>query len=494
MLLTRNIITGKLRQLTCRYELVKRKAKGWLYPRAPLGVMSVTVGQHVPLPLLWVPFIRWKIIGNGIEIGDKTFCAAEDKVGKSARHKLICNIGFLSLGISYDVTIVPWETKPRSLIFNKQPGRYTILGCFDDKVFFTDETSLYSSSNCFRSREFIANIEWKQTYRSDRSLLLNSPAGWFLRTDGGVIHSNDLKSWSVAVEIGSRGMFQHLDFIYDHEESKTYVFAAEYSTDPERRHGIFRGEYGKDGTIRWTKCFEFYSSKEGKASGEYLPSARHIHVLSIDKKTGWLWVATGDSDRESGIFVSKDNGKTFEVFTAGSQEYRTLMLLFTEDYLYWNMDTHTQDQKVFRVPRLQLDSLLRPLSQLNDILQSDGEEMAACKEIVANLPYGAQWYGVIVKNSKGEDELLMSASPESQVPETGEQPHRDWNARIFAIKELNSGKPLVSEVCCAPPLPTLKGKARRYCRVDPRCQDEHGNIYFMGQNSLLSGALIGRLY
>ena len=494
MYFIRNYLLRYYRNSMCRYSLIKRKAKGWLFPHAPLGVMSLTAGQHVPLPLLWLPGTRWHVAGNGITVGDRTFWAAEDKVGKRARHKLICEICLIKVRISYDVTIVPWETNTRALVFKRSLGRYTVLGCFGDKVFFTDESSLYASSDGFKSQELITRLMWKQTYRSDRSLLLNTPAGWFLRTDGGVIHSTDLKNWSVAVEIGSRGMFQHLDFIHDQEASKTCVFAAEYSTDPERRHGVFRGVYGQDGTARWTKCFEFYSSKEGKASAECLPSARHIHVLTIDRKTGWLWVTTGDTDRESGIFVSRDRGETFEVFTAGSQQCRTLMLLFTEEYLYWNMDTHSRDQKIFRVPRLHLNSLLRPLNQLNDILLSDNEEAITCSEVVASLPYGAQWYGVIVKNPEGEDELLMSASPESQVPETGEQPHRDWNARIFSIKGLNSGKPLVSEVCCAPPLPGLKGKSRRYCRVDPRCQDEHGNIYFMGHNSVLSGALTGRLY
>ena len=113
----RNYILKKYRISMCRYSLIKRKAKGWLFPRAPLGVMSLTAGQHVPLPLLWLPGTRWHVVGKGITVGDRTFWAAEDKVGKRARHKLICETGLIKVRISYDVTIVPWETNTRALVF-----------------------------------------------------------------------------------------------------------------------------------------------------------------------------------------------------------------------------------------------------------------------------------------------------------------------------------------------------------------------------------------
>ena len=454
--------------------------------------MSVTIGEWQSLPLSSTLVIYWKVENNdNFKIKNNKITAKNEQLGKHSRGIIRGYIFGIKLPIRISVTAVPWKVKRNALTLKKEIGKYTIMGHFDGETYCTDNNNLFSIKK--NKLKHISRIPWKLKYRSDRSHLLKTPVGWFLRTDGGVVQSPDLINWSVAVEIGVRGMFQHLDYYHDIEKDIFYIYAAEYTTEPDRRDGIYQGIYHRDGTYAWTRIYEFYSSKEGNASYSNFPAARHIHVLTVDKKTGYVWIATGDSDRESGIFYSKDHCNTFEVFALGSQEYRTLMLIFTEQYLYWNMDTHSQDQRIYRVHR---KALAHPLTKIrkrngNFIIKNNNE--LSTRETVATLPYGAQWYGTIIKDFQGKDILLMSASPESQVPKTKEKPHRDWNCRIFAIEELDSEMPVVYEALCAPIHPDITGKAKRYHRIDPRCQDQHGNIYFMAHNSIYDGALIGKL-
>lgn len=502
--------------------------RSYLFPGA---VISLTVNKPKPLPLAWSKFLRWKVASGKAEMQSNTLVVREEAVGSEARSKIEAILPWGQVITSFDITTVPWPVGPYRVNMLEELGMHTIVGSFGNKVLFTDERSLFCTEDGFQTRKALGPLPSIQRYRSDRSPIVKTEAGYFFRTDTAVLRSHDLEKWSVEIEIPARAMFQHFDHWFDRDTGTTYVFAGEYSTESDRRHGIYRGRYTKDGGVEWERLFEFYSSREGQESPGLFPSVRHIHVVTVDQKTGWLWVATGDSDRESGLFVSKDRGKTFTPFALGSQNYRTLMVHFTDKYVYWNMDTHKKDQSVFRVAREHLDTPITPIvtgsqtevgktymklysakkdiipvrpgqkyveteprrvSQKSAAVIMDGDSMQHC-ETVATLPYGTQWYGIEVKDDTGKPMLLMSASPESQVPDTKEVPHRDWNSRLFALYDLESDAPKVMEVYVAKPKDGLNKKQSRYNRIDPRCQDQDGNIYFMAHNSIHTGALKGRL-
>lgn len=447
----------------------------------PFGVLSVTVKRRFPLPYSRIPGAKWEVSGNHAVIEDSCLYISSDSVGSNAKGQLFFTWFFYRKVFEY--TVVPWKVDHNALSFKKSPGRYTVLACSDSNVLFTTEKNLFKAKSGFEGGySRLCYLPWEQKYRSDRSLLLKTPCGWFLRTDGGVVRSQDLKHWEVAVDIGVRGMFQHLDYWFEKTNGITYVFAGEYTTDPTRRHGVYRGVYKDDRCLYWSRVYEFFSSEEGNLDSSNRPAARHIHVVTVDKETGYIWVATGDSDTESGIFLSKDLGNSFSAVFSGDQKFRTLMLIFTKKYVYWNMDTHLEDQCIFRIPRDVVADIPAGRASSSNTNYKD-------VEVVAELPYGAQWYGIKVKNKKNEEQLIMSAGPESQVPETGEKPHRDWNGRIFCVSKLDADEPEVQELAALPPKAGLKGKARRYCRVDPRCQGDDNVIYFMGNNSVYDGCI-----
>lgn len=78
---------------------------------------------------------------------------------------------------------------------------------------------------------------------------------------------------------------------------------------------------------------------------------RHIHGVFRDPYTNLLWVTTGDENEESWIFsLSRD---TYEVnfSLGGSQTYRAVTLLFTEDYIYYGTDTPREQNYIYRFKR-----------------------------------------------------------------------------------------------------------------------------------------------
>ena len=104
------------------------------------------------------------------------------------------------------------------------------------------------------------------------------------------------------------------------------IYWGEYWLNPKREEVyIYKSE---DKGETW---FPVYKFPKGKI--------RHVHALQYDLYTGYLWVATGDKDHESMIGYSVDGGKTFKFIGSGSQIWRTMSLIFTEDAIYWGMDS-----------------------------------------------------------------------------------------------------------------------------------------------------------
>lgn len=461
------------------HYLLRKIIQKLMQPKAPYGVLSIQVGESLKLPLSWLPGISWKVNGVGGILRDGKLCVDENRIGKESIISLTCSSVFMPEKLEYQATVVEWPVDYSRLEITKKLGALSIIGQFNNDLITTMNRKLYLGMGA--KKLFLTDLPWAQKYRSDRSLLLDTEAGWFLRTDGGVVKSKDLIDWEVSVEIGKRGMFQQLDYLKCGDT--LFVFTGEYSTEGVDTHSVYRGEYLSGESVgEWEKKYTFGSSKQRKEGLGWERYARHIHVVCTDKKTDQLWVATGDNNEETAILVSNDYGETFHEFAIGEQKYRTLMILFTENYVYWNMDTHLQDQCVFRVKKKDIDDILSGSVAVED-----------CEEVVAKLPYGAQWYGITVMSDSYKEGILMSASPESQVPGTKEKPHRDWNARLFLIEELEGERPITTEVGLFPPDKNISGKTRRYNRVDPRIQGEDGSIYFMSHNSVIKGSLVGRI-
>jgi hypothetical protein len=108
---------------------------------------------------------------------------------------------------------------------------------------------------------------------------------------------------------------------------------------------IYFGEYGsnydykkvpiyvsKDNGESWKICFEFESRE-----------IRHIHGVFEDIYTNTLWVCTGDTNNESKIIQTNFDFSILKIIGSGSQDFRTCSIFFSNQYVYWNMDSHIDD-------------------------------------------------------------------------------------------------------------------------------------------------------
>ena len=154
----------------------------------------------------------------------------------------------------------------------------------------------------------------------------------FYRTGGKIfIGTQGLSHWKLIYE-GKRAIKDSMVWI----ESEHAVLFTEYSTGVvQSQHKLFK-YYVDSGKLE--VILTFYTTDEHNQMG-LLPFCRHIHVLQQDPYSGNIYLGTGDTDDESAIYRSTDNGNTFQMLGHGSQLWRTLSFLFTETHVLWNTDS-----------------------------------------------------------------------------------------------------------------------------------------------------------
>jgi hypothetical protein len=113
------------------------------------------------------------------------------------------------------------------------------------------------------------------------------------------------------------------------------VYFGEYLTTP-RPHQVrvFRGSH--DGT-EWDVVHTFFS-------GEIF----HVHSIQYDPYRSRYWITTGDSDVESKVLYTDDNFKSIQLLGGGSQDWRVVSLMITNDNLYWGSDNDHEPAGIFR--------------------------------------------------------------------------------------------------------------------------------------------------
>lgn len=77
----------------------------------------------------------------------------------------------------------------------------------------------------------------------------------------------------------------------------------------------------------------------------------HVHAIHQDPYEDRLWVTTGDYDGQCKLITTDDEFKTVEVLGDGSQNWRAVSLLFTEDRIVWGMDSPLSEVYVVSMDR-----------------------------------------------------------------------------------------------------------------------------------------------
>ncbi|HEX2946480.1 MAG TPA: hypothetical protein VHT96_11050 [Clostridia bacterium] len=122
-----------------------------------------------------------------------------------------------------------------------------------------------------------------------------------------------------------------MGFNWDEAATGTIIIA-HYNIDTCQNSSLWRST---DGGRTYTKCL----SK--RAKGNVSPEIRHWHDIQCDPYTGYWWAASGDSDAESMIVISADDGATWiEAYHGGNA--RVINFVFTATKVYWGTEDNAQ--------------------------------------------------------------------------------------------------------------------------------------------------------
>ena len=78
---------------------------------------------------------------------------------------------------------------------------------------------------------------------------------------------------------------------------------------------------------------------------------RHIHGVYQDAYTGLVWITTGDENNEAAIYCTDIEFKSIEKILYGSQQIRTIKLLFDENYIYFGSDAPNETNYLYRMEK-----------------------------------------------------------------------------------------------------------------------------------------------
>ena len=91
-----------------------------------------------------------------------------------------------------------------------------------------------------------------------------------------------------------------------------------------------------------------YDENEFTAVFEFAPGrVRHIHSIIPNPKDECVYILTGDSDSESGIWVAKNNFGSVEPLLVGDQKYRSCICFLTDNGFVYATDTPERENMIF---------------------------------------------------------------------------------------------------------------------------------------------------
>lgn len=127
-----------------------------------------------------------------------------------------------------------------------------------------------------------------------------------------------------------------------------YLIFAEYTRPDGEPANIWRVSKPYDNPSNWKIVY----ASSGK--GEEYREVEHFHSVNYDYFTGRYYVISGDTARESKIFMSSDEGKSFSVVYGGDGDEstrlraRAINMVFTQDCAYYGSDQGPFLIRVFR--------------------------------------------------------------------------------------------------------------------------------------------------
>ena len=118
-----------------------------------------------------------------------------------------------------------------------------------------------------------------------------------------------------------------------------------------RDNNLYYGEYRSNKERAKTFIWKFDNEKLTWEIAWTFEGIRHIHGVFYDDITESIWVTTGDSNSESGIWVTKNNFISLKKIVGDSQQFRAVQLLFDKNYVYFGSDAPNEQNYIYRMLR-----------------------------------------------------------------------------------------------------------------------------------------------
>lgn len=206
-----------------------------------------------------------------------------------------------------------------SFIYSTHDTTFSII---DNKLFFS---SINNHGKVFCSNFTLVDLFYNQ---------MICKYGYYVIRTGGLIYvSSDLHNWKMIFN-GARGIKQSMVIV--HNENGYELLFSMYTPGTNYVRHYLRSYNLETGitSVRMT----FYTAEDYNTYG-LSPQARHIHFLVEDPYSDLIFMGTGDIDDQSAIYFSDDLGITFKRLGGGNQRWRSLSMIFTKEYIFWNMDS-----------------------------------------------------------------------------------------------------------------------------------------------------------
>jgi hypothetical protein len=185
---------------------------------------------------------------------------------------------------------------------------------------------------------------------------------------------------------------------------------------------------------------------------------RHVHGVFYDPYRKSFWVTTGDTNEEVGIWRSDDQFRTLVKVAGGTQQFRAVQLLFTEDYVYFGSDAPGELNYLYRMDR-------------------EGKRVEQLASVGGSVFYGCR-IGEVLVFSTAVEPSEVNSRPFAEVWVSGDglnwNKFREFKKDFLSLKYFQYGQVLFPNFC-AP--------AKNFLYCTPFATKGHGKTLILKLNN-----------
>jgi len=203
---------------------------------------------------------------------------------------------------------------------------------------------IYSDNNLIKnSEELKLIVNFNQTFLNSFSLLNR------LQRKG--IHNVKCIKNLLIIVIKGRILF------YNNKELKK-VFTINRGSRPLRQgieildENLYFGDYWGNPNRLPVNIYKINIKTFEKEIFYSFSQTRHIHFIQKDEQdTNSLFIGTGDSDHESGIYKLNTKTKELSIIAKGNQKFRAVSILQVNNKLFWGSDDPNGQNYIYSIDR-----------------------------------------------------------------------------------------------------------------------------------------------